>query len=52
MFERLATSQGTDPQTDFRGMGELAVRCLVYFAQHHMALCQELVAAQVRPLSL
>jgi hypothetical protein len=44
---KLLGFQGTDPGTDFRGMGQLALQCLVYFAQHHMTLCHELVAAQL-----
>eukprot|EP00483_Globobulimina_turgida_P005610 UN05620 len=32
--------QGADPLTDFRGMGEFALNCLVYFAQHYAPHCQ------------
>merc|ERR1712228_389712 len=32
--------QGKDPITDFRGMGEFALDCLVYFAINYQAHCQ------------
>lgn len=34
--------QGTDPATDFRGMGMLGLRCLHYFAEHHNAVARSI----------
>jgi ELMO/CED-12 family/FYVE zinc finger len=38
--------QGCDPTTDFRGMGELGLRCVVYLAEHHAQLVQHMLARQ------
>lgn len=35
--------QGSDPMTDFRGMGILALHNLVYFATHYNSLAQQLM---------
>eukprot|EP01084_Bolivina_argentea_P145621 255198_1 len=34
--------QGTDPLTDFRGMGEFALDCLVYFAVKYESHCESI----------
>lgn len=38
--------QGSDPLTDFRAMGLLAVHCLVYMGENHPAETARLVRAQ------
>ena len=38
--------QGSDPQTDFRGMGALSLRCLVYMAENYPNEVATLVKAQ------
>lgn len=40
--------QGNDPATDFRGMGILGLRHLVYFAEKHGGEWRELLESQAR----
>ena len=39
--------QGSDPQTDFRGMGKLALHCLNYLGEFHSLLITKLVDSQL-----
>jgi hypothetical protein len=38
--------QGTDPSTDFRGMGSLSLHCMLYWAQNHSQYSTSLIAQQ------
>jgi len=38
--------QGTDPATDFRGMGLLALKHLLYFAKNYTDICRDIMTIQ------
>lgn len=41
--------QGTDPQTDFRGMGVLGLKCMVYFAENHTKKARQVIQHSLHP---
>ena len=47
-YKNLCCFQGKDPLTDFRGMGEFALNCLVYFAINYGSHCQ-VIFSKTRP---
>lgn len=41
--------QGTDPKTDFRGMGILGLKCMVYFAENHNEKARKVLQHSLHP---